>query len=413
MRGISVVSGVVGVVALSIALSACGSGGSTTSEPTAAVSGHGEAGSIPGFTAKQSKEAVEAGEKAAKISGPKVAEPKLTVGFLNNVTTVESGKAIAEEAPKLGKLLGWKVISLATEGEPAKMGPDAEQLLNQGAEAIISVGNEPAAMTTAMKEAESEGIPFINNQSEVPAAPGLTSQLVENKVRSEEILDDEVMAKDLPKGSTIGALYTPLLPAEEASFKYMEENATEHGWEVIESSPVDLANIGPGGEQATNAILTAHPEVSALWGDVAAYAAIQAQAVKQLGDCGKVQIYGHGVTLQNLELVREGCVTGLANYPQNAGVWLAFDQLLHWKAHHVPLSEFPADQEDVYKEQYAGFVPDLASSVDDENLVEKGKNQPPPNDYESFYLTKWKDEYGIEGEPIDLTYGTPGSGAKQ
>ena len=291
------------------------------------------------------------------------------------------------------------------------MGPDAEQLLNQGAEAIISVGNEPAAMTTAMKEAESEGIPFINNQSEVPAAPGLTSQLVENKVRSEEILDSEVMAKDLPKGSTIGALYTPLLPAEEASFKYMEEHASEHGWEVIESAPVDLANIGPGGEQATNAILTANPDVSALWGDVAAYAAIQAQAVKQVGDCGKVQIYGHGVTLQNLELVREGCVTGLANYPQNAGVWLAFDQLLHWKGHNVPLSEFPANQEDVYKEQYANFVPDLASSVDDENLVESGKNQPPPNDYESFYLTKWKDEYGIEGEPVDLTYGIPGNGA--
>ena len=93
MRKISVLSGIVAVVGLTIVLSACGSSGSSTSATKAVVSGHGEAGSIPGFTAKQSKEAVEAGEKAAKISGPKVAEPKLTVGFLNNVTTVESGKA--------------------------------------------------------------------------------------------------------------------------------------------------------------------------------------------------------------------------------------------------------------------------------------------------------------------------------
>jgi ribose transport system substrate-binding protein len=399
----------------SLVLAACGSssGGSSSGEPAATVNSAGKVGSIPGYTKKQSEEAVKAGEEAAKLSGKKVTLPKMTVGFLNDVTTVESGQAIAEEAPKVGKLLGWKVISLSTEGEPSKMGPDAQQLLNRGAEAIISVANEPAAMTAALKEAEAEGIPFINNQSEVPASTGVTSQLVENKVHSEEIMVEQLMSKHLKKGSTIGALYTPLLPAEVESFKYLEEKAPSYGWEIVESQPVDLANVGPGGEQATNSILTAHPEVSALWGDVAAYADIQSQEVKQRGDCGKIQVWGHGVTQQNLELIREGCITGVTDYPQNAGVWLAFDQLAHWKAHDIPLSQFPKNQQQVYEEQYGGYEPDLATAVDDSNVVEAGKSQPPPNDYQSFFLTKWKDEYGLEAQPIDLSYGTPGSGASK
>ena len=192
-----------------------------------------------------------------------------TIGFQNPLAANESLQYFQKGAIAQAKAFGCKIITLDDALSPDKQVSNMQQLLAQGAQAIIFYPLDPKATLPVLAQAKSKGIPVIAidatfGNPTLPVAPGIVTQVWQGRDIM-AFLQVQALATALPhaKVGLIG------IGAPVPALKYLNGResyyATKAGMTVLgtQDNPTDDVT---GGEKAGNALIQRYPTMNAVIG---------------------------------------------------------------------------------------------------------------------------------------------------
>ncbi len=238
------------VLVAMLTLAACGT--------PAATDGAGAAGSAA------------AGGDAAAGGLPKLAKKdKYKVGFAqtesNNPWRLAQTKSMQDEAAKRG----YELVYTDAAGSAAKQVSDVESMIAQKVDAIFLAPREEKPLAAAVKKAKAAGIPVIlldRNVDQSLAAAGsdyvtfIGSDFIEEGKRAADWLIKATggNAKIIELEGTTGSS-----PANDRKKGFMDAIQGQSGMQVLASQTGDFAR--DKGRQVMEQLLTAHPDVTAVY----------------------------------------------------------------------------------------------------------------------------------------------------
>ncbi|MHB1469598.1 MAG: sugar ABC transporter substrate-binding protein [Solirubrobacteraceae bacterium] len=410
-RAVKVTRVAFAMAALALLLAACGGsskGSSKESEAKSSASVSSSSSSTTSAaapaTAKSSpvaeepesavKEAEEAGTKAAEKAGAAVKVPSETIGLVNVTAESEAAQRIEAGAVEAIKAMGWKVISIDAEGNPAKSESGMMSLVNQNVAAILDLSNPTAAITQALAAARAKNIPVINFGGEQELTPNIEAEFAVNEVEFTEKLDEYIL-KHLKSGAKVATFVFPELLSERLRDEKFKSQVGPHV-KIVASHTSNFAALVSDTQNAARTILSANPGLEAFWGDTDSQLPAIAQVLKSQGLCGKVQNYNYYDDKANLAAIKEGCATAIVTSPLGADGWAAVDVLATMFANKKPISSLPKNWQ-ALKSAYGVEIVDGSGIqvISKENLPPEGQYVTPKSDYVAFFEAKWKKEFGV------------------
>jgi ribose transport system substrate-binding protein len=285
------------VLVAMLTLAACGA--------PAASDGTGAAGS-----AAPAGSAAAAGGEAAAGGLPKLAKKdKYKVGFAqtesNNPWRLAQTKSMQDEAAKRG----YELVYTDAAGSAAKQVSDVESMIAQKVDAIFLAPREEKPLAAAVKKAKAAGIPVIlldRNVDQSLAAAGsdyvtfIGSDFIEEGKRAADWLIKTTggNAKIIELEGTTGSS-----PANDRKKGFMDAIQGQAGMQVLASQSGDFAR--DKGRQVMEQLLTAHPDVTAVYAHndemaIGAIAALEAAGKAPGKDVIVVSIDGSRDALQQI-----------------------------------------------------------------------------------------------------------------
>lgn len=196
---------------------------------------------------------------------------KCTIGFQNPIAANETLTYWQRGVVAQAKAFGCKVIALDDALSPDKQVSNMQQLLAQGANAIIFYPLDPKATVPVLKQAKAKGVPVIatdatfgSTTATAPYLPYISTQVWQGR-DIQAFLQASAMAKAKP-GAKLGLIG---IGAPVPALKYLNQRqsfwAKKRGLTVLgtQDNPSDDVT---GGETAANALLQRYPDVNAVIG---------------------------------------------------------------------------------------------------------------------------------------------------
>jgi ABC-type sugar transport system substrate-binding protein len=192
-----------------------------------------------------------------------------TIGFQNPLAANESLQYFQKGAIAQAKAFGCKIITLDDALSPDKQVSNMQQLLAQGAQAIIFYPLDPKATLPVLAQAKSKGVPVIAidatfGNPNLVVAPGIVTQVWQGRDIM-AFLQVQALAKALPhaKLGLIG------IGAPVPALKYLNQReayyATKAGLTVLGSQDNPTDDV-TGGEKAGNALIQRYSNMNAVIG---------------------------------------------------------------------------------------------------------------------------------------------------
>ncbi len=328
----------VGILALSVLLSACGSSGSSSSSSNSGSEGGGgsttasseEGGSSAG------KAAAEALVKKASAphttwTGPTSSPPPATgktIGIVPCGLAVPGCALLAEGAEEAAKALGWKSITVDGRSDPQATVQGIHSLIARHVDAIDLVVVQPESVSEEIKEATAAGIKVVTTFT-----PDVTKYGGVATVRQDDEFAGEIQAAYVIAngcGGIISFTSEELVQVGERGTgfsNYLEKNGGEE-CDVLDHQSIPLAQVGPPEEPIVSSLLQSHAG-QAEW-FVASFDALLRPMLTAAEAQGETGIKGVGSDgdLESIELIRKGqgqvATTGS---PLKWAGWGAMDQL--------------------------------------------------------------------------------------
>jgi ribose transport system substrate-binding protein len=268
------------VVASALVLTACGdsddsdSGSSSDSAEAKVVS-----------TASGPKTASGANEIT------EVAKDDATIGVIL-WAPIESVETVKDEISAAGDRHGWNFEFAQANGSPDAGRSAAQTLIQKNVDAIVNLAVDNKALAGPIRQAQSKGIPFVSQF--VGPTDGVVDISPSTAVDTETITDF-VVKRMGGKGkiAVINSNAIPVLANREELFKqYLEDKAPDV--EIVEdyelqfepSAIIDARN-------ATDAFLSEHDDLDAIWTSFDDPGAGAALAVDNAGRAGDVFVTGY------------------------------------------------------------------------------------------------------------------------
>lgn len=345
----------VGALAGALALSACSSGGSGSG---------GSGGSSEGGKGGKGGKSLTIGVAAITLASPNVPLQ------INTIKTA-------------AKALGWKVVVLDANGDPAKQGADFSALVNQNVDAILDIAENPAQTLAGMTAAKKKGIPIIAIGAPLIDPTGFAAATYAPDDKKMSSLLAQQMLKDFPGQSKALSLDASAILAIKLR-KQGLQSATEGRVSVASSHETDLGNAVQDTVQAVTNTLRANSDINVIWALQDFEFSSSLQVLKSLGRQDKVGVYSYYMDPINFDLMRKAKGTGqkmaVVDSPIQYGPWYAMDALVNkfvlnksdWitKTSVKPLP---------YKLITPDNVPATGTTLDYES-------------FENFFLARWKKE---------------------
>jgi ABC-type sugar transport system substrate-binding protein len=364
------------------AIAVAGCGGSDSSSST---------GSSEGGTAGTDKQQMEqAGTKAAEEAGPAVKLPTRKVGVLLTSSNFEALKRQAVGVEEAAGQLGWTVETCDAQGVPQQIVACATTLLTKGSNVIVSTSDEAGPLTVQMKQAQAEGIPWINTGGAARESPLFTSQANENEKEMTDLLVNYMLEK-LGSGehSLAYSAFPPIyaLALREAALK--EALESEPNVKVVSSHVENIADPVNDIRSWATATLASNPELSVFFPtldtDVASIATVLSAKYPGKEFPERPLLVGYYGDLVNLEAMRKGQVDALAEAPLEAAGWMALDQAAS------SITEKPVER-DATKAYPVNFL--AAQLITKEDVPADSQTYiKSAHDYASFFEAKWGKEF--------------------
>jgi ABC-type sugar transport system substrate-binding protein len=356
----------------------------------------GSGSANPGIGAQEGAagdEAAALGLEAAKAVAAAELPSDLKIGLLNLTFESESTQRIVAALESVGDHLGIEIHSCDGGAVPARVVSCGQSLISGGADAIISNSTDPAVIQIVLESADEQGIPVLNIGGMVPESPLLAASYAPNEVAMTEVIDEFLLAEMKARSADTLAIQTNnLILALRTRYDVLMEDLKGSDIEVVATNETDFSNPSDSVGNATRTVLTANPDVGAMWASIDVDLGPMSQAARSTLQGQELPIivgfYGNQATLG---FIKDGLVTGVAEAPIEACVYAAVDQILNM----LVREQEPVDDpylETAYPEPLLEPI-----VVTQDNLPAEGQYVTPKFDFVSFFETKWTEEYSLAG----------------
>jgi ribose transport system substrate-binding protein len=342
----------------------------------------------------EQKKAEEAGTKAGEEAKP-AKLPEAHIGIINFLNGIESSDRLADSTTFAAAQLGWTTTVCDGKGTPSAFVACGNSLLAEGVDAIVAVAIESGQITPVITKAKSQGVPVIQvggggvplgtfngdyGPNEAEAGKLLTSALFEKL----DALEEEPVEIDVHN-----------FPAKWGSERTEQlEKAVEGQSKIKINQEVvsDAANLVPYTRSTVTTQLTQNPNVKAYWFTFDTTGQVGGQTIqskypgKEFPEKPLVVTF-HG-DLATLQLIREGAIDMESDVNYDASVWEGIDGIAQELARKEPMSTENQPTYPVIGDPFTYQV------VTKENLPEEGELVLPKWDVPSYFIAKWKAEYG-------------------
>ncbi len=374
------------VCGLAIVAAACGSDSSSSSSAADTTAQGGDAA--------RAEKAKESGLAAATAAGTPVALPATTVGFVNIVGAVESAQRAERTFKEAATVVGWKVNSCDAQGDPTKMARCADTLLDQNVDVLVVLGIEPSLIKAQLNKAKKQNVPVVEFSGQVAPDPLFAGTYYPDESKAGQVLTDYLM----PKLTELSADTVPIAVTDYPVQWSTERTDTlraavkdQSKVKIAVEATTDAANLVEGTRKQVNDQLTANPNLKAFWFgfDSAGQAGGQAVSAKFPGKQfpDKPMVVTFHADLATVELMRGGAIDAVSDVPYDASGWVAVDQIAGFLGRDTPMSPLPQPEYEGMGTIYDYVI------VDTTNLPPAGEYRVPENDYQTFFTTKWKNEF--------------------
>jgi ABC-type sugar transport system substrate-binding protein len=333
-----------------------------------------------------------AGLEAAGAAGEKVELPDTTIGFVNIVGAVESAQRAEREFKVAADVLGWTVNTCDAQGDPTRMARCADSLLDQNVDVLVVLGIEPSLIKAQLQKAKQQNVPVVEFSGQVASDPLFAGTYYPDEPEAGQVLTDYLVEKlnELPDETVpISVIDYPVEWSTARTDTLRAAVADQQKIDIAVEATTDAANLVEGTRKQDQ--LTANPDLKAFWFgfDSAGQAGAQAVQSRYAGKTfpEKPMVVTFHADLSTIDLMRAGAIEAVSDVPYDAAGWVALDQIAEFVARQTPMADEP-------QPEYPGIgtVYDYVV-VDESNLPAEGQYRTPEHDYQTFFTTKWQNEF--------------------
>jgi ABC-type sugar transport system substrate-binding protein len=404
-------------VAAGLVLAACGGGGSSSSssEPAetseSSESGGGETnaalenatylgegetgwGIRPGegeFAKKAEEAGTEAGEEKEQVELPEV-----KIGIINFLNGIESSDRLADGTTFAAAQLGWSSTVCDGKGTPSQFVACGNALLAEGVDAIVEIAIEPGQITPVLQKAKSAGVPVVQVGGGAVPTGELSGNYGPNEAKAGELLTEALFEKLEPLEEEPVEMIVHNFPAKWGSVRTEQLEKAVEGQskiKIADNVVTDAANLVPFTRSTVTTELTQNPNVKAYWFTFDTTGQVGGQVIaskfpgKEFPEKPLVATF-HG-DLSTLALMAQGAIDMTSEVNYDAAVWEGIDGIAQELAREEPMSP---ENQPTYPTIGDPFTYQIVTK---ENLPPEGEYAPTEWDVPSYFIAKWKAEYGV------------------
>jgi len=341
----------------------------------------------------------EKAEKAGTAAGEEAKPAKLPegkIGIINFLNGIESSDRLADSTTFAAGQLGWSTTVCDGKGTPSQFVACGNSLLAEGVDAIVEIAIEPGQITPVLQKARSKGIPVVQVGGGGVPLGELNGNYGPNEAKAGELLTEALFEKLDTLEEEPVEIDVHNFPAKWGAERTEQLEKAVEGQSKIKISDevvTDAANLVPYTRNTVTTQITQNPNLKAFWftfdttGQVGGQVIQAKYAGKEFPEKPLVATF-HG-DLATLQLIGEGAIDMESDVNYDAAVWEGIDGIAQELAREEPMS---TENQPKYPTIGDPFTYQIVTK---ENLPEEGQYVMPKWDVPSYFIAKWKAEYGV------------------
>lgn len=322
------------------------------------------------------------GATAASPSGGSIQVEKKKIGVLD-IAGPSSPISMATRNTILAgcEALGWECPTADGEGNPETQARAMNAFATQGVDAVIMASVEPQVVQAGLNRLKAADAPVIGVNAQVTPSDLIAAQYTENEKElarglAEHIVETVPDAKIGDIKSTLGISGTD---REEA---LQEVVSASDGAEIVGSVEPDFASLVPSTTKGVTDMLTANPDINAMWSVYDNFLQPATAAMRSKGTDAK--LYTFYLTPTSYEMLeKDSALEAVQSVNLAKTGAIALDQLVH----HFETGD-PLDPDAVEKDPLTYEV------ITRDNLPSSPQGANDPEQIIAPFVEKWQKEYG-------------------
>jgi ribose transport system substrate-binding protein len=253
---------------------------------------------------------------------------KKTVGYVDVFAASPIETSMKELSDAAVESLGWEMNFVDAAGDFTKMQQAIQSFVTQKVDFIIVASADAAPIRQGLEAAKEANIPVVQiGGGNLDPQNLFTATYNEDEKTLGKMLAEHI-AESVPDAQ-IADLATTLNYSGKARGDGLKEAVEESGGkaEIAASQQVDSSNVVPSTTKTLTDMLTAHPDINAVYATFDSMATPAANAVRTKGSDAKV--YTTFATPSNLELMKKGQMGAVIDANLAITPAVAFDQFLN------------------------------------------------------------------------------------
>jgi ABC-type sugar transport system substrate-binding protein len=358
-------------------------------------------GKVKGIEAQQGRvadRAEAAGKQAALDAGGRTKVPPMNVMLLLMNGKSDSSKRLKSQLEKVGKKqLGVVPNPCDGKGDAKKLETCAIGAIDAGqVDFIFSAGVEPKDMSRIIKKADFKDVPVINIRASVHPTPLIDASYVPSDHEAARILDRYMIRKlnQVPPKARKIVVLTSSTGGGSARVHQLQEDIKGTGIKVVDYTQADLKKFRTDKSRVKD-LLEQHDDIKAVWlaNEDAVEPAGKAvnKAFKNEEFPDRPLVLGFNADPKAAEALRDNEADAVVDVAYDATEFIAMDQAAEVLGRRRPLSK------DLRPKYPLNFL-DIALVTKD-NAPAKGEFREPKEDFVTFFVEKWRKEFGPPPKP--------------
>jgi ABC-type sugar transport system substrate-binding protein len=352
-------------------------------------------GGIRPQSGAEQKKAEAAGTKTGEEQKP-VKLPEGKVGIINFLGGIESSDRLADSTVFAAAQLGWTSNVCDGKGTPSQFVACGNSLLAEGVNAIVAVAIEPGQITPVIQKAKSKGVPVIQVGGGGVPLGEFNGNYGPNEAKAGELLTEALFEKLDGLEEEPVEIDVHNFPAKWGAERTEQLEKAVEGQSKIKINDevvTDAANLVNFTRSTVTTQITQSPDLKAFWftfdttGQVGGQVIAQKYAGKEFPEKPLVATF-HG-DLATLSLIEEGAIDMESDVNYDAAVWEGLDGIAQELGREEAMSPENQPKYPIIGDPFTYQI------VTKENLPESGQYVMPKWDVPSYFIAKWKAEYGV------------------
>lgn len=241
---------------------------------------------------------------ATKYKNKTVGLLELTTADENQLAIIKGAQAAAEEAE-----LGWSWKAIDTKGSTSAQQQGITSFLTQKVDGIFNIACAAATLEAQLKQAKAQKVPVIGTYTFAPPESSITQDYTLPPSADASLLGYFLIAEQErlhPTGKIqVAMLDFPINIIQERRYAFESLVSQHPRIEIVAKEfSVSVTNTEVDASTKAKALMSAHPNLAAIWCNYPPIATPAASAVEQVGKTSQVKVYGHIAESSGVEALR-------------------------------------------------------------------------------------------------------------